>query len=449
MSRITDYMDESCLFDPVWIVDAFARLSDAEIEGELGRYREFRLADQQLAVPEQGLSIVPDRGRLVAMDTLKQAALYMDTALVEDPLFSFSEPITPERNMWAVLSTGWGIERDRSALTEIVTYMHELRRSVDAGVVRLVPFEAQRAFDGHPMPMKSVTSVRGQHALPEDVVRLFLDRLEVQDRDNNNRPWTPISDLGATNRFGVRFKGDIESRVGQYSRIARTPVRQADGRVHMAYSNPVEAPAPQDFIEWALGCIYQTAMTIVADVKRDLAFADAHGALYQTSSSLVADLITHSTQGDGGLREDVLKYTLQLNVPVLNEATLDEVVDVREKEGDAFQAFRRHLESTLKELRLVTDATELQRRIENVSHEITEVQVADVERKVKAVRRNRNMMLTSTALTVSAAILPLGIGISSAVVGALGFLQAMQTRNALQDQVKENPAYFLWKLRRR
>ena len=114
---------------------------------------------------------------------------------------------------------------------------------------------------------------------------------------------------------------------------------------------------------------------------------------------------------------------------------------VRNEYGEAFHAFRLKLEQHLRELRTLQDASVIEKKLQNLQHELEEVQVADVKREARRAKRELGGSLVIGAVSVGAAVLTTGwwASLSGLVPVAAAAYRA--------GRVKEHPGFFLWKLK--
>jgi len=144
------------------------------------------------------------------------------------------------------------------------------------------------------------------------------------------------------------------------------------------------------------------------------------------------------------LQDDLAKLALRLELPVLANTSVDDLMSVRMDHGDAFQSFRLALQRQLRELRTMSDQSGVEKKLENLQHELEEVQVAEVQREVRRIQREvfRAVMIGAASL---AAVVPSQGWSLSGLVGAAA--SAYKAGTGFQERVKEHPAFFLWKLK--
>lgn len=129
---------------------------------------------------------------------------------------------------------------------------------------------------------------------------------------------------------------------------------------------------------------------------------------------------------------------------MLKNTTLNNVLEIREKDGEAFKNFRTELEKKLRGLRQFSDMDKLKTEMENVSHELSEVQVHEIDRKIANIKRKMIPDAFILVFGLTAVIQANGIGIP-ALLYAID--KGFKTYNEYITSVKENPAFFLWKIK--
>ena len=207
-------------------------------------------------------------------------------------------------------------------------------------------------------------------------------------------------------------------------------------------------PTPPDtglFENWVSQSINRTSYTVFKQVLDELIIAQRMKASYLTNSTFVADLLNRNMAPSGrNLREDVLSLSLTLELPIVQGISLKKILEIRRKEGESFQSFRLELEKRLRNLRQIEDTDKLQIEIENVAHELYEVQVNEVNKKMSQLKRN----LVSDAAIIIGGLCTFfqteGIGIPFL---AYGIGHGLKTYGDYQAEKTANSAFFLWKLK--
>jgi hypothetical protein len=73
---------------------------------------------------------------------------------------------------------------------------------------------------------------------------------------------------------------------------------------------------------------------------------------------------------------------MNIDLPFLADVELEKLMRVRTEEGAAFQNFRTELDRQLRDLRSIDDPEQASRKAKDVVHELTEVQVRDINNKL-------------------------------------------------------------------
>jgi hypothetical protein len=118
---------------------------------------------------------------------------------------------------------------------------------------------------------------------------------------------------------------------------------------------------------------------------------------------------------------------------------------IRLEEGEAFESFRLALEKSIREIRREKDPKVAGLLVENALHELCEVQVQEVHRKVGQLNTRFFINATLLAGSLAAAVQQTGWGIPAV---ALAAIEGFRTYKEYQQSVRENPAFFLWKAKR-
>jgi hypothetical protein len=77
---------------------------------------------------------------------------------------------------------------------------------------------------------------------------------------------------------------------------------------------------------------------------------------------------------------------LNMDLPFLENVDIETLMRMRTEEGESFQSFRLELDKQLRDLRLVKDPNALKVRAENVMHELSQVQIHQINKKVNELK---------------------------------------------------------------
>ena len=93
-TMLLKYMNGSLLFKQKYIADNYRLFSDAQLQEELNRYRDYclhEIMDEAAKEVSQGSvrrrTLIESFGILPNLSLLKQSALYLDRVVINDPIF--------------------------------------------------------------------------------------------------------------------------------------------------------------------------------------------------------------------------------------------------------------------------------------------------------------------------------------------------------------------------
>ena len=206
-----------------------------------------------------------------------------------------------------------------------------------------------------------------------------------------------------------------------------------------------ESPPPVEHFEaWVQQSVNQAGGDVLGHLQVDLVHAAHSRSMFLTESAFLADLLR--LRSDPTLSEEVAQFALQLDLPVLAGISVEDLMRVRNEYGEAFHAFRLTLQRHLSELRTLQDPFVIEKKLQNLQHELEEVQVADVRREARRVRREVLRSLAIGTVSVAAAVPTTGLSLTGLVPAADA---ASRAAADYRYRVREHPAFFLWKLKSR
>jgi hypothetical protein len=93
---------------------------------------------------------------------------------------------------------------------------------------------------------------------------------------------------------------------------------------------------------------------------------------------------------------------------------------------------------------MTDDRAVIAKKLENLQHELQEIQVAEVEKEVRRVKREVLRSLVIGAVSLGAVVPTTGWSLAGVAAAAVG---AYRAGTGYSDRVKEHPAFLLWKLK--
>ncbi len=281
-----------------------------------------------------------------------------------------------------------------------------------------------------------------------DEPSFFRDQAQVYPLHKVDRGWAlgQPEELAPCRAIGIHFSDDIRSSMIYF--LAQQEILSFDketGVMSFVQRLPEEPPDEHLFENWVFQSINKTALAVFERVYNEVQTAHNLNATYLTNSSFVADLLNAKLLAPtGSVKTEVLNLVLDLELPVMEGVSFDRVIDIREKDGEVFQNFRVDLEKKLRTLRQIDDVDKLRTEMENVAHELSEVQVNEVNKKIAKIKRN---MVSDAFILVgglATIIQAEGLGIP---VLTYAVTKGLRTYNEYVSDIRDNPAFFLWKIK--
>lgn len=443
-----DYLRKGALFKNDYVENCYHSFSEVDLQSELDLYRGYCLeyaSEQAVDASEVSVFAESFNAFMPEESLLKQFALYVDRVIINDPVFVHSvapNELAEAMNLFLEMPES-GIDRER--ISRAAAYMNRLSPAVRAGFVEFLPI----SYHYEPPEQIPLTySANGYaDALPEEISEWFRAAAEVYPMEKGKKGWCIRDDkpLEPCRAISVNFQDSLSPADSIFflSSLTVLSFDEDIGIAEFAQEMPDTPPDPEQFYAWVFQSINQASRHLFDRVVTELSIAQRIHSTYLTRSPFVAELLSRAWYQQPDLETDLTNAVLQLELPILEDISLERVINLRQKDGEAFRNFRIDLARHLRELRRITDSEELIARMQNVSHELCEVQVNEVKNKIAKIKRGMfaDALIFFGGLTVT--IQNQGLGIP-ALIYALQ--KGYKTYNEYISDVKENPAFFLWKL---
>lgn len=444
-----DFLTESFLFDERYIEDNFRMVSEQELSSELQKYREhiqenyIDIVDEIQNKTELNITI-ESAGELPNEQLLKQLALYMDKVVISDPIFKF----TPTKSgmhipMSKLMGVNTNSEVDRIRLARNAKYMKWTTPLVATQFVKYVPISLIHE------PPKELpilySSDNFSSELSEDLYTFFHENAKVSNviikdgimRYNENDKLS----LGTT--IAIDFDNE-HIRKGHIYQFMASKIRNLDektGRFEFMQYIP-DSISHNDFENWVANSINRAAIAEFRTTLNEAILAKKLKCMYMAKSQFTSDLLSQ-TIAKSSVNDDLANLSMKLDLPILNEISVEDLVSIRTDGGEAFHNFRTELNSKLLSLRGLTDKDELQRKIENISYEMNQIQVNEVKKEYRKIVKSFGV----DAVVLTGSLVTSFFTGGLTLIGAAGALaKGGADYFKYLNKVKENNGYFLWKL---
>jgi hypothetical protein len=372
--------------------------------------------------------------------TARYAALYADNLAIRDPLdhlsFSLGHLIEAKSATARSQTTIF-----RGELLADLRLLYHVRPLLEAGLVEIAD------TPGHFCP--NCYSLRGGTTSPEvteriNDVREKLKRILVNE--------VPLS-IGRTAN-GFRLEVAEHELLGHHSTSYHVSQVPAD----IANSLPVVGQMRRLSLEEARQSPHVDSLAgrIIDDVMAQNMYAATSGAHYLTDRPIDMEMIRQderATTGSGA-RNRALMEGMAHSLPFLSDVPLDDLVELRAKEGDAFEVYRQALRKALEQSQAHTTDEVRQAVDDLVRPEVAKIEL--LVRNSKCASR-RDLAMNGSVATgfITAALwsgmLPASIAAVVAAIGGFSGIQAMASNlpSLFQEpgEARKEQFYFLWRVK--
>lgn len=209
---------------------------------------------------------------------------------------------------------------------------------------------------------------------------------------------------------------------------------------------PDSPPSITQFNNWVHQSINKSAYEYFKNTVSNVSLASSLNSSYASSIRLESELLRkHFFSGDKSIQTNAFDSIMKMDLPFLQGVNAHDLMSIRQNDGEEFANFRRELESSLKELRYEQDPLIVQRKIQDIEHEIFESQVQKINTKVKSIKQ-------VSFADLSIAFIGLSTSVATSGLSLLGTLAALahgaKTFGEYREKVTENPAFFAWKIKK-
>lgn len=444
-----DYLNNSLLLDSSLVTRMYQGISDASLEKELSDYREYCLK----VLPEVRRNFKASNGSVSCMMTdtmshisqLKQAALYLEEAVVADPIFTLTDFRTSSTEaITSFMGMASTPKIDRQELAEAAIKLIELRPLVTGGYVKLYPvsFELER---GAEIPLL-YSDVGFENCLPSSILEQYKLSADVSSVEEENGNMLVMRSLYPCRHISIRFRG-MEGGFAMGYMLNPTEVKPTDKENVYTFiqTKSSEPPLKEHFIAWVNQSINQTARNHYIDLNKRIALCDYLGCMFGTEHLFESNLLNMNLDSQN-IKTNTLNCTLQMDVPFLEQVSSADLMSIRNNDGEAFQSFRSELEKGLREARYESDPNRVRAIIENTQHELFEVQMKQIAPQVKHIKKTH---LTEAAIAVAGLGLSVLTGGTSIFATGIAIAHGYKSHSDYKSKVSANPCHFLWNVKQK
>lgn len=446
---IFDFLSDSLLLDTTLINENYRSISNEKLLFEIRAYREYcikNLGDLTLEINNStNILSCLGSGGMSELSSLKRSALYVEQMVLPDPIFPFSESDDEFKDalfQYAGLPTRGVINKIK--LANAASKLLSTRSMVAAGYIKYYPVSYHSEILQIPL---GYSEVGFSDVLPSNILDIYRSKAIANSIEKSESGLIIRNDLEICRDIFVRFLGS-EGRQGfGYNLMAQKTV-SFDEKTRMAEFSmyvPDTPPSKAEFDEWVSESINRSAIHHYQELVKEISLSNKLGSVYSSMSKFNGQLLRSSLfEARKGIAENAIECVLKMELPYMDLISPEDLMSIRQNDGEEFQNFRTHIEDKFKELRHEANPEIVKTKIEDIEHELSEVQLRAISAKIKSVRK--------VALAdVGVAVAGLAAGIATSGMSLLGTLAALmqgaKTYSEYQEKVKENPCYFLWSVK--
>lgn len=451
MTSSFDYLcHESILFDDKHLKEEYKSIEEIRLRRELETYRKYGLSDYSTTyenserTSSSSIKIFTSE-HLVSPDLLKQTALYMEQAIIPDPLF----PETYEGNqIQQDYNRSLGLEPtgiNRQRVAEAIRYIKDICPMLEVNYVQMLPMshleEPPENISIGYSPTLYIETV------PDALREYFFNHMTIKSLKNIGTDLVCWDELIPNHpAIYIEFDGHNDSGFPTYHYQEQVPIQFDEERKTMLYQMKMpEVMEPQQFAIWLTQSMNQSAGRFYSDLMKELFLSSKIGASYLTSSEFTSGLLSQVIpfNDNSNIERHTAQSIMNLELPFLDDVSSEIIMKVRQDDGEVFAKFRLELDKYYRELRLETDEAKRKLKEQNLVHELCEVQVSQVESKLKSLKKDSLIQAGILGLGFAGAVVTKGW---SMIAAAHAVGKGYKNWNDYQEKVKENPSYFLWRV---
>jgi hypothetical protein len=432
-SVLYDFLSESLLFNDELLEGRYESLSQRCLAHELAKYRDFCDDNSEQIAAEakdnkSPLKVYWNAHPSVGLDIaqLKQSAFYLDQWIIPDPLY----PLTSRASDSPLVDTSpWKLpfcDAMSGMLYTAVKAMKLLIPMVEHDYVKFLPYDSCPSVHTEelnwPMTEEFERHVR-QHALVEGPTGTL--------RKLNNKSLAP-NDLGIL--FEIEPKIYLDCASMSDAGVAQPARANNDNQQLLA----------GDSKNLARKTLAEAATRVMTFLQRQFRKSYEFDASFLARSQSVYDLLGLIFPGANDIQRYTSYQLVRLRLPFLRGVDISDLLRIRKNE-ESFMIFRGALEKIFAELRLENNDETIRLKAENAMHEFSEVQLPQVNSKIKQLRVKA---FAEAGLGLAGFAGSVATGGVSLLATGVALAQLMKTCAEYKKEMVVNPAYFLWRVSR-
>lgn len=446
---IYDFLKDSFFYEDKYIEDEYSSVTDEEIEKEFIRYREYIL--KNIEKLQEEITLYANQIKIFNVDKyidfskIRQMSFYLDQVIISDPLFKIS---TPNNLNQDVFSEYLGVKKengiDRKELINTIKIFQRAEILVETTYLKFFP--ASYFFELKSKIPLLHTETQFSDVLPQNIMNLYYENVQLRTFKKNGPYLTVNKNFERDRTLEVVFKNDDTVCTNMYN-LLEQEIISYDEKTKIAQvvmSLPDTTPSKEAFDNWVFQSINQSAIAHFKKISYDINLCMNLNAQYITTSSFVDTLLKNEFDAQSDIKSYVSNLMLNFDLNFFEDIDIKDLMAIRRNDGEEFEVFRRELEKQLRDIKNEEDISKIKSKIEDVKHELEEVQIASINSKIKKIKRKTSIDFAIGTAGLGASFLTGGL---STFATLIALFNGYKTYNEYQDEIKENPSYFLWKVK--
>lgn len=409
MSHVNyDFLSESILFGKD-LENNFASIDENVLKRAIRGYREYVLSHKNEIILEtlgdrKKVSVtIESFGHYPEEELLKQLALYIDSVFIADPVFE----LTPERReMDDVMSVYMGMKEkdvlDKDKLAEALKYMKKNTSLVVCNFVKFVPITLLHEVSEY-VPIR-FDKDNFNNCLPSEILSFLRKHIVVHNLEPCPDGLRVLFEEPLKKGTGLYiFFPECKERSGEvvrYMQMNHTTICDESGKMVVELEIP-DSISDMEFRIWLHQSINAASKQLYDETYKELCYAQELHSMYMTRSQFKADLLTKGITNNS-VQSKIANLVLELDIPVFQNISLDNIMEIRQNYGESFKNFRSELGNKLIHLNGIEDDRQLMAELDAVSYEINETYINSINREISSLKRSLGMeiaILTGTLLS--------------------------------------------------
>jgi hypothetical protein len=453
MGSITyDFLKNSFLLSSEDMKENYRRFSDKQLEKELSRYREYCIKNyenlsNEILKEKSDLKVFSSSGR-IDFDSLKQSALYINQQVIDDPIFKLTKP---KGEAVEVFSKAFGYNNseklDRRSIASAAKKIELLTPMIAANYVKIFPISLAFEVDNKKgVPFKYYPN-HGENSLPEEIMKFYHKNMKINSLKKEDKGWVVENKVYPSRGIVIGFQNhDFEDELLFHLTENKYEKTDKEDVLTVIFDLPETPPDEHSFKLWVYQSLNQTAKAHFDKIFKENVLASKLGLNYLTSSPFNAELLQQHLNKKQSIKDFTATQFLNMELPFLSQIKTDDLMKVRNEDGEVFETFRKTLEKEFKTLRTISDSEELARKKEDIIHELYDVQVQSINRKMSSLTKKTYIDATLMIGGLTGTIMTGGW---SLIATAIAIGRGYNNYSDYLGKVKENPSFFLWKAKQK